>query len=298
MNRFMIVAVVVISVCGARDGVGQDGKGTTRVGAGDADAVTRKHLRAIMHATHVYAFKHNLMLPPPVVTNDQLKPEDRLSGLVLLLPYLGEKPEGIDEEAWRETRIPPEEAAAAKKLYESIDLTKGWNDPANMAAAKTIVPVFTSPASESLKDPNGYAVSHIAFVRGYGGKEDGAFPLSTEVFIGDPTGKKQYIMDGTIYTLAVGEVHDDLGPWIAAGSATSRHLFHPSEHDKSASFGSQYEGAAYFAKCDGSVEFIDLTRSAPAGLLALTTRAARDEKLIVGNVRSYQSASDWMKVAK
>jgi hypothetical protein len=203
------------------------------------------------------------------------------------------KPSYLDDATWNELRIDPARAAAATKLFESIDLSKSWDDPANAQAAKTLVPIFLSPAQETTLDANGLAVTHFALVRGYAGKDDGAFPLGTSIAIYDPTGTKKQIADGTVNTLAVGQISDNFGPWIAAGLATSRYMYHPIEGTDQPSFGSQYENACHFAKCDGSLSFIDLRRSTAAGLAAITTRAAQDGEQMRGNVKSYKSAAQW-----
>ena len=266
--------------------------------AGDADEVTANRLQAITLAMHVYSEKHEFMLPPPVIANPLLKPEDQLSGFVLLLPHFGEKPGSTDDATWEKVRIPAAEAAQAKNLFESIDLKKAWNDPANLAAAKTSLPVLTSPANKTTKDANGVAVSHFAFIRGYGGQDDGAFPWSMEVAVFDPTGKKQAISDGTMSTLAFGQIHDHLGPWMAAGSSTSRFLFHPLERGESASFGSQYGDFCHVSKCDGHVNFMDIKNSTAIGLTAHVSRAGKDEQLLIGNLRNYKNVAEWKATTK
>jgi hypothetical protein len=58
---------------------------------------------------------------PPAYTVDA-KGRPLHSWRTLLLPFLDQKP-----------------------LYETIDLTKAWNDPANAEVCKTLVPVFQCP---------------------------------------------------------------------------------------------------------------------------------------------------------
>jgi hypothetical protein len=264
----------------------------------DVDLLTSQHLKAIAWAMHAYAEKNDNMLPPAAVDNPALPARKRLSGLVLLLPYFDVKPDYLDDATWNEMRINPAQAAAAKKLYQSIDLKKSWDDPAHEKAAKTLVPSFLSPGQPMQRDAQGLAVTHFAFVRGYAGNGDGAFPVGKTIAIYDPENKKDQIRDGSSNTLAVGQVSDSPGPWIAAGYSTSRHLYHPTERGDLPSFGSRHKEACFFALCDASISFIDLRRSTAAGLAAITTRAAGDGGLLEGNVRSYRTVDAWREATE
>jgi len=262
------------------------------------DTAVRKQLKAIAMATHVYVGKHKGKMPPAAVTNSDLPPNKRLSGFVLLLPYFGEKPDWMDDAAWNQARISPEQATAAKQLYNSFNLKKAWDDPVNLKAARTALPILTLDGVAPQTNEAGYHISHFAFVRGYGGREDGAFPMQGNIMIYDAKGETDWIADGTSETLAIGPITTQLGPWTAAGSSTSRHLYHPSEGKSEASFSGRYKDACYFAKCDGSVHFIDLARSTPIGLRAIVTRSGRDGRAIPGNVRSYTSAEEWRRATE
>ncbi len=63
-------------------------------------------------------------LPPAYTTDANEKPLH--SWRTLILPYMEEQ-----------------------KLYESIDLTKPWDDPVNAEACKTIVPAYQCPAADN-----------------------------------------------------------------------------------------------------------------------------------------------------
>jgi Protein of unknown function (DUF1559) len=191
-----------------------------------AAATARRHLHGLVRAAHRYHAAHG-SLPPAVVPNRKLPGGKRLSGLVLLLPYFGAK-------SWIEKDKPcftKEEVKFARDLYKSIDLTKAWDDPKNLKAAKTIVPAFLAPQSGMHRDENGYAVSHFAFVQGSEKGLDGAFP-------GDKGVKFSEIKDGTVQTLAIGQIANDLGPWLAEGLSTARQFFPPTKKH-SGSFGSK-----------------------------------------------------------
>jgi RNA polymerase sigma factor (sigma-70 family) len=267
------------------------------LGEDEANASTAQHLAALAMAMHGYMRAHNSELPPAAVSNDALPPEKRLSGLVLLLPYFATRPpyyKTEDNPIWLKRRLDPKEAASAAKLYGSIDLTKAWDDPANLEAAKTIVPVFLAPGNGPFRDKHGFAVSHFAFVRGYGGDDNGAFPEKGGVYAADPTGQKDIIRDGTSDTLAIGQVAETLGPWIAAGSSTSRFLHDPNSPD----FGSRYGQAAFFANCDASVIFLDLKETDYAILKAFTTRAGGEVIQDSDRSERYKSVEQWKKATQ
>lgn len=250
----------------------------------DSDSLTQKRFKAITKAVHGYVDAHKGEMPPPIVPNQRLPEKKRLSGLVLLLPYF------IGSE---ELGVTAENAMLAKKIYESIDLEKAWDDPHNLPAASQLIEVFQVTSIADKKDVNGYCTSHFAFVRGYGEVENGAFPADKKVMIFDPTKTKDSITDGTVMTLAIGQIAEHLGPWTAAGTSTSRFVIRPSEQDGVPTFGSEHGKACYFTKCDGSLTFIDMKQSTPVGLRAIVTRSGRDSNVIKGNLRTYESADAW-----
>ncbi len=108
------------------------------------DIATKRHLQAILYAIHAYAEANEGKLPPASVPNPNLPIEKRLSGFVLLLPYLGVRPSFIEENnpEWKAWHADNQRARA---IHAKIDLTKAWDDPANAAAAKSIVPEFLCP---------------------------------------------------------------------------------------------------------------------------------------------------------
>jgi RNA polymerase sigma factor (sigma-70 family) len=234
------------------------------------DQITQDNLKAIMGAVHKYVDDHKGMLPPAAVPNDSLPPEKRLSGFVLLLPYLN-----------------------AKAIYDQIDLTKAWDDPANAKAAKSIVPEFLCPDESVVLDANGQAVSHFAFIRGSKQRDNGMFPLTGNTALAIPD-----INDGTSATLAMGQIHSDCGPWIAAGASTARFIDPPSENPKTPGFGSQYPGAAYFANGDGFIYFWDVGACRPALVHAIAGRA--DSILFDSDTAfsRFTTASEWLQAEK
>ena len=256
------------------------------------DEVSLRNLRRIMWAIHAYADANDGKIVPAAIANKKLPPDKRLSGLVALLPYLGVRPSYLDEEdpTWLKWKA---DSDAAKRLYRSIDLTKSWDDPANEKAARTLVSSFLTP-DDVRQDSRGYAVSHFAFVRGGvsrtgAGQDSGSFPLTDQqLTFAD-------IADGTIYTLGVGQVSQQLGPWIAAGTSTSRYNFHPTAAADQPRFGGRHEGGAYFATMDGYCFFLDLAEIDPQRLQFASGRF--DNKEAALNDFRFKSATEW-KAAK
>lgn len=261
----------------------------------EKEAITLRNLKAVVWAVHNYAGANNSEWPPAAVPNDNLPPEKRLSGFVLLLPYLGIAPDYITKDnpnpvwdRWQEELKKQNEAA--KKLYATIDLTKAWDDPVNLPATKTLVPLFLTPSGAPLRDERGFAVTHFAFVRGSeksaDNRDDGAFPL-----VGAEKLAVLDIKDGTVYTLGIGEIHDHLGPWTAAGSSTARLVLHPDGKPKEPTFGSQYEGCAHFAMCDSWTFFLDMAGTDRDVLKRAASRSGR-ETFPMSELSHYQKATD------
>lgn len=263
------------------------------------DEACKRNLQAILWAVMRYGEDKKFQLPPAAVPNDKLAPGKRLSGFVLLLPHLGARPSFIPDSDpnWKKwSAFYEEQNKAAKQLFAKIDLQKGWDDPANAVAAKSVVPFFVIPSGAPDRTEVGYGVSHFAFVRGSAksgnGPDDGPFPLVGAKAVDVPG-----ITDGTSRTLGVGQVNDELGPWIAAGPSTSRRLFHPSEPAPEPAFGSRYKGCAYFATSDGFSFFMDMGRSNKAIVDGLPTRAGGEAGESTDYFR-FQSVAEWKKAIK
>ncbi len=262
-----------------------------------AGEITRRHVHGLMRAAHKYYEQHG-SLPPAVVPNPELPPQKRLSGLVLLLPHFDVtyyiKPAEV--ETW-DGAFSDEVTKLAKEAYESIDQTKAWDDPVNLKAARTVIPGFLAPQNGPFRDQRGFAVSHFALVRGAAGKDNGAFPEEGGVTF--ETGPRM-IEDGTVVTFGLGQIHSELGPWIAAGPSTSRYVYHPSDEAKAPTFGSRYEGACYFARCDSSTFFLDMNKT-PVKLLH--NYADRADGAILTDARRrdlalYPTAAQWKAAAE
>ena len=178
---------------------------------------------------------------------------------------------------------------SARDFADRIDLSKAWDDPANVAAGKTIVWEFLAPGEVTVRNEQGFAVSHFAMVRGSNGLDNGMFPDDghSQLVIPD-------IKDGTVNTLALGQIKTKLGPWIAAGTSTARFFYPPTAQSQTPGFCSQHVDAAYFANGDGFTYFLDMSATNSEALVAL---AGRDDGVIVdvSTLPRYSSATEWKK---
>ena len=254
-----------------------------------AGAVILRNMRGLVRAMHKYEEAHG-SLPPAVVLNPNLPPEKRLSGFVLLLPFLDatDFPKKGQEGA---RFFDNELSAMAKTVGETIDVTKAWDDPANLQAARTVIPALLAPGSGPFRDKNGYAVSHFAFVRGANGKDDGVFNETVGITFGNA---EKVIEDGSSCTFALGQINDELGPWTAAGFSTSRHAYHPSDTFTAPTFGSQYVGGCYFVNCDSYAYFLDIDKTGARNFHALATRAGW-ESLDSSALPRFNTATEWKR---
>jgi len=192
----------------------------------EAIIVGARNLAALGFAVHNYADVHDGRTPPVAVPNPNVPFEKRLSGLVLLLPYIGQRPRYVSDEDWplHRQRYGVDQAVVKQiqRVHKKIDLKKAWDDPANEEAAREVLPIFLVPKSAPMRDHYGYAVSHFALVRGFGGVDNGGFD-EQGVALSD-------VVDGTVDTIGFGQIRTQLGPWLAAGSSTSRYVyFRPDE---------------------------------------------------------------------
>jgi prepilin-type N-terminal cleavage/methylation domain-containing protein/prepilin-type processing-associated H-X9-DG protein len=156
-------------------------------------------------------------------------PEERLSWVVALLPYLEQG-----------------------SVYQQFDLQKGYAE--NLPAAQTKIPILVCPAAEL------GAVTHYVAMAGIG--PDAARQPAGAAgngFLGyDRRSSLKTIMDGTSNTIAVMETRAGLGPWARGGTSTLRG-FDPADVPvigDNRSFGGHTTGMNA-AMADGSVRFLD-----------------------------------------
>jgi prepilin-type N-terminal cleavage/methylation domain-containing protein/prepilin-type processing-associated H-X9-DG protein len=185
---------------------------------------------------------------PPGCLGPGTTPEERLSWMVALLPYLEQQ-----------------------SLYRQFDLEKGY--AGNLPAAQTRNLTFLCPASKEAATTD--AVTHYVAMSGIGhdaaGRPAGA---AGNGFMGyDRLTSLTMITDGTSHTIALMETRVGLGPWARGGASTLRG-FDPDDvpwQGDNGPFGGHSAGMNA-AMADGSVRFlrssIDARRLAAAITIA------------------------------
>jgi Protein of unknown function (DUF1559) len=154
--------------------------------AGQADETA--DLQAIGSALAAYEAQHG-SFPPSALSNADGKP--LLSWRVLLLPYLGQT-----------------------NLYTRFDLTKAWDDPANLPLVNAIPDVY--------RDGAGLPSGNTSYAGVAGSKQ----PFRTASASLGGGVKKSDVTDGENMTFAVGPVGGQVSlPWTAPGDiAIASHL--------------------------------------------------------------------------
>jgi prepilin-type N-terminal cleavage/methylation domain-containing protein/prepilin-type processing-associated H-X9-DG protein len=171
------------------------------------------------------------ILFPPGCVGPGAIPEERLSWMVTLLPYL--------EQA---------------NLYQKFDMEKGY--AGNRPVARTTIKTFLCPAA---KEAAGDAVTHYVAMAGLG-RDAASRPAGAagNGFMGyDRLTSRTMIQDGTSNTIALMETRFDLGPWARGGPSTLRG-FDPvgvPPHGDGQQFAEHSQGI-HVAMADGSVRFL------------------------------------------
>jgi hypothetical protein len=167
------------------------------------------NLRQIALAVNVYADHSGHKFPSAVLPLTGPPPEDRLSWLAGILPYLEERPDRTPR--W-------------KPLASGLDLDRTWNDPANLPVVRTNVPRFLCPGHPRYDPLRNPGLTHYVGITGLG---DDAATLPAEDpragFFGyDRVIRQEDIKAGSTNTLMTTETTLDNGPWAAGGSPTVR----------------------------------------------------------------------------
>jgi type II secretory pathway pseudopilin PulG len=171
-------------------------------------------------------------LLPPGCFGPGATPEERLSWMVALLPYLEQDP-----------------------LYRRFDPTKGY--VGNLPAAQTSVKTFLCPASEPASKLE--AVTTYIAMSGIGrDAAEQAAGAAGNGFMGyDRKTSIVMIKDGLSNTIALAETGSGIGPW-ARGGASGLRGFDPADlplHGEGRPFGGPPKGLN-LAMADGSVRLI------------------------------------------
>src|SRR5690606_23826754 len=108
---------------------------------------SRNNLKQLGLAMHNYhdAFLH---FPRGTVENEKLKPEERLSFLASVLPYLDQAP-----------------------LYNQLDMKSGWKSETNKRWVQTVVPALMNPGKAAARQAEAAAPTHYVGIAGVGEAE-------------------------------------------------------------------------------------------------------------------------------
>lgn len=207
---------------------------------------SRNNIKQIMLAMHNY---HDVYrnFPQGTVPNDDLEPEERLSWLISILPYMGQAP-----------------------LYNQVDMKAGWEADDHARTFRTVIPHYNHP-NFPVNQVNGYGATHYLGMAGVGEKGPTleANDPKAGVFAYDRVTRMRDIKDGTSNTIAIGETTDP-GPYAAGGKSTIRPLVKQPYINGGNGYGSKSPGGAQFGLADGSVRFI--SENIDAGVMeALST---------------------------
>jgi hypothetical protein len=172
-------------------------------------------------AARSYAESHQMTFPrgtverkvPTSRAGRPYAPDQRLSWMTELLPFLGE-----------------EQAS----LYQRLDREKSWNDPENLLSAVTLIPQFLDPRNPVKTWWVPYpgldqrvAATHYVGIAGIGldaanyASGDGAVAGKLGIFGYDRETRVQDIKDGSANTILMAEVPPTFKrPWLAGGGST------------------------------------------------------------------------------
>lgn len=195
----------------------------------------RNNLRLIALALHNYAEAHQAF--PPAYTTDG---------------------DGNPLHSWRTLILPYLDQAA---LYQTIDLSRPWDDPVNAAACNTRLSVYECPSDYTEADRQNHT-TYLGNAAIGGCLHSEPRPFSE-------------ITDGLANTLMIIEAPSDRSvPWMSPEDADETLIMNIGKDSKFA-----HVGGTHAALCDGSVRFVSAELSATVWR-ALISIAAGD---IVGD---------------
>jgi len=205
------------------------------------------NMRNILLACHNYHDVYN-HFPQGTVPNDDLEPEERLSWLVSILPYIEQAP-----------------------LYNNLNMKKGWADEANDFWIQEIIPFYLNPSSPQ-QYADGYGATSYAGIAGVGAdaptlpnnhKRAGIFGYNRKASFRD-------ITDGTSNTVMISEA--DARSWGKGGPATIRPFAEKPYVNGPDGFTGHHPGVVMMGFADGSVRAISENID-PEVMEALATKA-------------------------
>jgi hypothetical protein len=163
-------------------------------------AIAHGNLRQLGMALQQYQ-DENGAFPIATLPQEELPPEQRLSWVVAILPFLHEE-----------------------QLAQAIDPKKGWNAEENRVAVQTTLPVLWEANSMPRETTSVSGRTHYVGISGVG-EDSPLLPLGhprAGVFGYQRRTRLQDIKDGTSHTMMVADTTRDIGLWAAGGPSTVR----------------------------------------------------------------------------
>ena len=191
---------------------------------------SKNNLKQIGLALHNYHDVHN-QFPAGTVEDSAEEPEDRLSWISSVLPYLDQAP-----------------------LYQKLDQESGWDSDANSTFTSISIPTLLNPGANGAVD----GVTHYVGISGLG-KDAPTLPVNHEragVFGYNRKTRFRDIRDGSSNTIGVTEASGEFGRWAAGGNDTLRSLTQQPYINGPDGIGGPYQGGVQVLLMDGSVRFI------------------------------------------
>jgi len=175
------------------------------------------NLKQLSDAVEMYE-SHRGIFPPGTVANASLRPAQRLSWLVSLLPYY------VDLESQRRKVAPS--ATSLFEVYVGIDPNRAWDDPANREATARVLGQFVCPSHPAFAGTPSLGPTYYVGISGIGSNA-AELPLSDPkcgLFGYDREVLRDDVQRGASYTMIACETSWQNGPWAQGGFATVRGL--------------------------------------------------------------------------
>jgi len=197
-------------------------------------ASSKNNLKQLMLAMHNYHDVYN-KFPQGTVPNDQLKPEQRLSWMVSVLPFVDQNP-----------------------LYDQIDQKQGWKANDNQDAVSAVIQTFVHPSNPQVTNDMGQGTTHYVGIAGHG-PNAASLPLRAPgvgIFGYNRATRIRDITDGTSNTMAISEASEPFDSWAAGGKATIRGFSRKPYVNGPDGIGGPSRGGFNAGLADGSVRFL------------------------------------------
>lgn len=156
------------------------------------------------------------------------------------------------------------------EIYNSIELSKPWNDEANAPAMRQPIPTLLTATMQHEPTPRGLATTHFAGVGGLIQTDQGLLP--TGIFDKNSEIRIEDVSDGLSQTLIAGEIARALPAW---GDPENWRTIEGPLNKRLSSFGNASATGAHFLQGDGSVRFFS-NNTSPEVLQRMATRNAGD----------------------